>query len=126
MAHVKGGRVSVHMAVVNHLAERVHHGDVIDAWCNNVHIVRSGVGIDRDRFVALVDPVVAIDINTSQPAVDLATDLSHVHPAIAVNTKPTAVGVAHVGNGRSGILNGAVMVESQPNVLRAIDFDGRF
>ena len=49
--HVKGGHVSVHMAVVNHLAECVHHGDVIDAWCNNVHIVRGGVGIDRDRYV---------------------------------------------------------------------------
>lgn len=42
----------------NHLAKSVHHGDVIDARCKDVHIVGGGVGVDGDGFVAFVDPVV--------------------------------------------------------------------
>ena len=58
-------------------------------------------------------------------AISFAADRSHIHPTIAIDAEPTAIGVAHISNGRCRILNGAVMVESQPNVLRAIDFDGR-
>ena len=43
-AHVEGGHVAIHMGVKNHLAKSVHHGDVIDARCKDVHIVGGGVG----------------------------------------------------------------------------------
>ena len=74
LAHVEGGHVTVGVAFVNHLADGVHHGDVIDARCKDVHIVGGGVGVDGDGFVAFVDPVVTIDINHGQPTVGRAGD----------------------------------------------------
>ena len=58
--HVEDSHVTIDIAFVNHLTESIHYRDVMKTWCSNVHVVRGGVGIHGDRFVAFIDPVITL------------------------------------------------------------------
>ena len=108
------------------MAEGVQHADVAHARSHDVHAALGGVGIHGHVAVELADGIETVGVGPQDPGHAFATlHCGHVHEAVAIHANPTGVRLARVGHEGGRILDGTVLILANPDVLVAIDGDGR-